>query len=119
MFRAGDVVVFESPDVRGPKRRPGVVISSDLYHENRPDVIVALVTIQTVRAIGPTDCILLDWAEAGLRRPSACRAFINTRPLNLVSRIGRLTDRDWQGVCQTVNRALSLNDVAAPDTEDE
>ena len=70
MFSAGDIVAVDFPGVTGVKRRPGVVLSSYVYHAARPDIIVGLITSQTSSALGPTDCALLDWAGAGLRLAS-------------------------------------------------
>ena len=54
MFSPGDVVVLDFPGVTGVKRRPTVVLSSAVYHTSRPDVVVGLITSQTI-ALGPTD----------------------------------------------------------------
>ena len=74
LFNPGDVVVLDFPGVTGVKRRPTVVISSAVYHASRPDVVVGLITSQTI-ALGPTDYLLQDWAQAGLRVPSVFRSF--------------------------------------------
>jgi mRNA interferase MazF len=97
-FSAGDLVVFLSPDIQGPKRRPAVVISTHDYHSNRPDAILGLVTSQTDRAIGPTDCVLKDWQQAGLRKPSLFRSFLATRPREELTLIGHLSEADWRAV---------------------
>ena len=62
MFSPGDVVVLDFPGVTGVKRRPTVVISSTIYHASRPDVVVGLITSQTI-VLGPTDYLLQDWAQ--------------------------------------------------------
>jgi len=59
LFSPGDVVVLDFPGVTGVKRRPTVVISSAVYHASRPDVVVGLITSQTI-ALGPTDYLLQD-----------------------------------------------------------
>ena len=79
MFNPGDVIVIDFPGVAGVKRRPTVVVSSPAYHAARPDVVVGLITSQTT-AIGPTDYVLQDWAQAGLRVPSVFRSFFSTLP---------------------------------------
>ena len=56
MFNSGDVLVLNFPGVTGAKRRPVAVISSDIYHASRPDVIVGLIASQN-EALGPTDYI--------------------------------------------------------------
>ncbi len=97
-FNPGDVVTVDFPGVAGVKRRPAVVLSSAVYHANRPDVIVGLITSQT-KGLGITDYALQDWQAAGLRVASVFRSFIVTLPpsANLVV-IGHLSEQDWQGV---------------------
>src|SRR5690349_17431171 len=76
-IKPGDVVVVKYPGAHKAKRRPGIVVSTDLYHATRPDIIVGLVTSQIASATGPTDCLLLDWSAAGLRRASAFQAYFH------------------------------------------
>jgi mRNA interferase MazF len=104
---AGDIVVTDFPGATGIKRRPAVVLTSSIYHSTRPDVILGLVTSQTAASIGPTDCLLQDWSAAGLRVPSAFRAFLVTLPAGALSaKIGQLSDRDWSAVCNCVDTAF-------------
>ena len=99
MFNPGDVVVLDFPGVTDTKRRPSVVVSSPVYHVSRPDVIVGLITSQTA-APGPTDYVLQDWSQAGLRIPSIFRSFFVTLPSAIHPMlVGHLSDHDWQGVC--------------------
>jgi mRNA interferase MazF len=59
-------------------------------------------------ATTPTDYILQDWAAAGLRRPSVFRAYFGTAQPSAVRVIGRLSERDWQGVQACLARAISI-----------
>lgn len=104
----GEVVTVDFPGVRGLKRRPAVVVSTDLYHANRPDVIIGILTSQIAGATAPTDYVLKDWAVAGLRQPSAFRAFLATIPQANVRIIGHLSDRDWQEVRTRLKLALAV-----------
>ena len=108
MLKPGDVVVVDFPGVTGVKRRPAVVVSSDAYHSNRPDVILGLITSQVAGAIGPTDYALGDWAAAGLRLPSLFRSFLVTVPRTAVHQVaGHLSDKDWLAVRATLATALA------------
>lgn len=107
-MRSGDVVTVEFPGVTGLKRRPAVVVSTELYHRSRPDVIVALLTSQIADATAPTDYVLLDWTQANLRRPSAFRMFLATLPATAVTVVGHLSERDWQAVQQRLQLALAV-----------
>lgn len=106
-FAPGDVVTVDFPGVTGIKRRPAVVLSSAIYHINRPDVIVGLITTQTT-GLGITDHVLQDWQAAGLRVASVFRSFIVTLPpaANLVC-IGHLSERDWQSIRECIKIALA------------
>ena len=116
LFNPGDVVVLDFPGVTGVKRRPTVVISSAVYHASRPDVVVGLITSQTI-ALGPTDYLLQDWAQAGLRVPSVFRSFFATLPPSTHPIcVGHLSDRDWQGVCACVRVALAPLEAPKPPT---
>lgn len=107
-INSGDVVVVKYPGAHKSKRRPGIVVSTDLYHATRPDVIVALVTTQLRSAVGPTDYVLQDWSAAGLRRASAFRAYFDMFLPTALRRIGHLSDRDWQEVQARLRLALAV-----------
>ncbi len=108
MAALGDIVVVDFPGVQGTKRRPAVVVSSDLYHQVRPDVIVGLLTSQVSSAIGPTDYVLQDWQSSNLRVESAFRSFFVTLPQRAITAsIGRVTQRDWQSILDCTNAAIA------------
>jgi mRNA interferase MazF len=109
LLKAGEVVVVDFPGATGIKRRPAVVLSSDLYHSSRPDVILGLITSQVTGSMGPTDYALVDWAAAGLRLPSLFRTFVVTLPRTAVHQVaGHLSDQDWQAVQTRLKTALAL-----------
>ena len=56
------------------KVRPAVVIASDAYLVERPDVLVGILTSKPPHRITSMDHILLDWQPAGLRGVSCFRA---------------------------------------------
>jgi mRNA interferase MazF len=107
-FRPGDVVVVDFPGVQKNKMRPALVVSTDLYHATRPDVVLAVLTKQVAKATGPTDYVLQDWQAAGLRFPSLFRAFFNTFVATKPVLIGHLSDRDWAEVQARLRLALAV-----------
>jgi mRNA interferase MazF len=108
-LKAGALVVVDFPGAQGIKRRPAVVLSSGEYHAQRPDIIIGLITSRTSAAQASTDWPLQDWAEAGLKKPSAFRSFLVTLPRGTEPRVfGRLSARDWRAVQDRVERALVL-----------
>ena len=107
-LKPGDVVTYALIGAVSSKRRPTVVISSDLYHTNRPDVILATLTTQVASATTPTGYILQDWSAAGLKQPTAFRTYLGMASASDVQFIGDLSERDWQGVQACLARALAL-----------
>lgn len=71
------------------------MLSTQIYHQHRPDVVVGVITTQTPTPTAPTDCELVDWKQAGLHAPSYFRLFPVTFPQREIRLIGRLSDPDW------------------------
>lgn len=106
-LKAGDVVVADFPGIHETKRRPAIVLSTDIYHLHRPDLILGAVTTNLAVSTTPTDCYLTDWDSAGLAEPSAFRAFILTLPRdNVLGYLGHLSARDWAAVVICVLQAI-------------
>jgi mRNA interferase MazF len=103
-------VLLDFPGIQQTKRRPAVIVSSSVYHHQRSDVIVGLITSQIEGATAASDHVLHDWAQANLRQPSAYRTFLVTVPRNAInSRIGKLSNRDWQRVLECLRRAFGIS----------
>ena len=114
MADPGDVVTVDFVGATGTKRRPAVVVSSALYHQHRPDLVLGVLTSQVSRATTPLDYLLQDWASAGLRQPSAFRAYFGMATPAAVRVIGHLSARDWArspGVCDPGVRLSRLSDT--------
>lgn len=106
-----DVVLVEFPfsDMTGSKLRPAVVVSSPSYPDCENEVIVLMITSQIERAACETDCPLWDWQDAGLKTVSAVRCRPATIRIERVkSRLGRLSEQDWQQVRECLRRAFEL-----------
>lgn len=106
MIESGDVVRALLPGVSETKHRPAIVISTEAYHQGRPDVLLALVTGQVEKADTAFDCVLFDWEEAGLQLPSAMRSFLFTKPVSQVRILGSLSEADWREVQSRLRLAL-------------
>lgn len=114
-YQRGDIIlIVYRPPTTGRKRtiksRPMVVVSSDTYHAERPqDLIAALVTTKVTKYQGVTDYVLQDWSAAGLHAPSAVRSTLATVEQNQVGgKVGTLSAQDMQGVEAALRRALGL-----------
>lgn len=109
MLQPGDVVSVDFPGAAQTKRRPALVVSTDVYHAATPDAVLAVLTTNVAAAVLPTDYVLQDWAAAGLARPSAFRAFLATQLQSDVMRvIGKLSAADWLEVQARLRIALAV-----------
>jgi mRNA interferase MazF len=109
MYDAGTVVWVQFPGAQKTKQRPAVILSSQTYHAQRPDVIIGIVTSQISKAKTSSDRILADWQSAGLRQASAFRTFLATVPqLSIINPLGRLSDADWAVVQACVSGAVAI-----------
>lgn len=105
---AGSVVTVDFQGATGVKRRPDVVISTDAYHDERPHVILAVITSQIEKATSKTDVILKDWKSAGLTKPSAVRIFLGTSDGRNVRKIGSLSPFDWAEVKKRLRLSIEF-----------
>ena len=96
-YEFGSVVLVPFPftDQSTTKRRPAVVVSSDAYHRERPDLIILAVTSQARPQPALAEAAVTNWKEAGLLRPSVLKPVVATIEQGLVLRkLGRLADED-------------------------
>lgn len=107
-MKPGDVVVGLLPGAAETKVRPGVVVASELYLAERPDVLVGILTTKPPSHAGTTDYRLRDWQSAGLRAPSFFRAYLLTIYRSNVTVIGSLSERDWESVRICIRSALAI-----------
>ena len=108
-LKSADVIIADFPGVTGIKRRPAVVISTVDYHTAVGDVILGAVTTNLTIATTPTDHLIANWSESGLRRPSAFRSFLVTLPQSeVLAVIGCLSSSDWQKVQACIRKAIEV-----------
>jgi mRNA interferase MazF len=104
-YAFGDVVLVPFPftDQSATKRRPGVVVSSQAYNRERPDLILMAVTSQIRPAAGVGEVSVRDWQAAGLLKPSAIKPVITTVERGLViRRLGQLNDQDREALRRAI-----------------
>jgi len=107
-LKPGDVVVGVLAGATETKVRPAVVIASNTYLVERPDVLIGILTTKPPRPSTSTDCILEDWKYAGLRAESYFRAYVLTMHRSELTIIGHLSDRDWTQVKDRVRAAFAI-----------
>ncbi len=99
--RFGDVVLVPFPftDQAGTKKRPAIVVSSQAYHQRRPDLIIMAVTSQIRPAAAFGEVTLAAWRKAGLLQPSVTKPILATIEKGLLLRkLGQLQDADRRAV---------------------
>jgi mRNA interferase MazF len=107
-YRFGDIVLVPFPftDQSDIKRRPAVIISSDLYNQKRLDIIIMPVTSQTHSSGFFGDVRLEEWQQAGLFKPSVIKPILTTIEKGLViTKLGHLGIEDLlslQGMLKTI-----------------
>ena len=113
-YSRGRVIVVEVPfsDLSGTKRRPALIISSEGFHGDLPDVIVCPISSRPryFERPGPGDLPLQQWKRAGLRYPSAARVskVVSVSKKTIVRGLGRVASRDLQRVEDTFRDAFGL-----------
>lgn len=93
----GDIVLVPFPftDGSASKNRPAVVVSSQAYNKERPDLMVMAVTSQIKPSAALGEVELGEWKKAGLLKPSVIKPVIATLEKSLVRKhLGTLEEKD-------------------------
>ena len=109
-YNSGDVVLVDVifSDGSGIKKRPALVISSEEYHKNRQDIIIAAITSNIDRIL-VGDTKLEKWKEAGLLFPSLVTEIIQTvKKARINRKLGALTKDDFQETKKNLNAAMAI-----------
>jgi mRNA interferase MazF len=105
LLRFGDVIVVPFPftDQTTIKRRPAVVVSSERYNRERPDLILMAITSQLRPAPTVGEVAVTQWQAAGLLKPSVIKPIITTVENTLVIRqLGALVGDDQQALREAI-----------------
>jgi len=86
------------------KVRPAVVIGSEAYLRERPDVLVGILTTKIPARLASTDYILRDWQAAGLRAESCFRVFVLTIHRSELTGV----DRNWPPQPERLEQSAGL-----------
>lgn len=108
-YRFGDVIVVPFPftDQTAAKKRPAVVISSEAYQRERPDLILMAITSQLRPALTVGEVAVVHWQSAGLLKPSVIKPLITTIEARLVLRhLGRLHIDDQKALREVLAAVL-------------
>lgn len=103
------VVPFPFIDRNVTRRRPALVVSTAAFQARHQAVVLAMIT-SAVAGDWPSDVVLVDWREAGLR--TACRLRMKLFTLDralVVGRIGALSAGDRQRASAALRSTLGLD----------
>ena len=105
-FEFGQIVLVRFPftDQFGSKQRPAVIISSQIYNQERPDVILMALTSQIHQKSGFGEAVVQSWQSAGLLNPSIIKPVVFTAEKSIVKKtLGRLNQRDQVNLLKIIN----------------
>ncbi|TVM03886.1 MAG: type II toxin-antitoxin system PemK/MazF family toxin [Candidatus Brocadia sp. WS118] len=96
-YNKGDIVIVPFPfsDQTATKKRPAVIISSNQYNNTSPDIVIMAVTSKTDKNLTTGECLINNWQDAGLLKPSAIKPAISTIEQTLVlKKLGKLSQKE-------------------------
>jgi mRNA interferase MazF len=108
-YRFGDVIVVPFPftDQIATKKRPAVIVSSEAYQRERPDLILMAITSQVRPSPTVGEIAVVRWQAAGLLKPSVIKPLLTTIEASLVIRhLGTLHPDDQAGLRQVLTDIL-------------
>jgi len=109
-FSRGDVVLvrFVFADEQGAKQRPGLIVSSDRYHQARREAILAAITSNIGRLL-VGDYKIKAWRESGLLYPSIVTGIVRTIKRDMIAtKMGELPPPELQTVEDKLREILNL-----------
>ncbi len=106
-FGAVIVVPFPFTDQTATKKRPAVIVSSEAYNRERPDLILRAITSQLQATPTVGEVAVVQWQVAGLLKPSVIKPLITTIEASLVIRqLGTLGSDDQRALRQVLAAIL-------------
>jgi mRNA interferase MazF len=108
-YHFGDVIVVPFPftDQTTTKKRPAVVVSSEAYQRERPDLILMAITSQIHPAPTVGEVAVVHWQAAGLLKPSVIKPLLTTIEASLVIRqLGKLHADDQDSLRKVLAAVL-------------
>jgi mRNA interferase MazF len=110
-YNKGDIVLVPFPfsDQTFIKKRPAVVISSNDYN-NYPFDITIMAVISNIEAYSKIgECLINNYKEAGLLKPSSIKPAISTINKSLILRkLGALSLKDFNLMEKILRELLGL-----------
>jgi mRNA interferase MazF len=111
-YSFGDVLLVPFPftDRTTTKKRPTIVISSDIYNQKKLDILLIAVTSQLNTQVKFGEMLIIEWAKAGLLKPSVIKPIITTLEKTLVIRkLGKLETLDIQTLKNSLQQITEIS----------
>lgn len=108
-YKFGDVLLAKVPfsDFSELKKRPAIVISSDIYNSSKKDVIIIAVSSKSNFNIDLGEFQILNLEQSGLPKPSYVKSLIFSIHKELIiSKFGSLSDEDKLQLSDMLNNIL-------------
>ncbi|NEO36620.1 MAG: type II toxin-antitoxin system PemK/MazF family toxin [Moorea sp. SIOASIH] len=108
-YNFGDILLVPFPftDQTTIKKRPTVIISSNTYNQQKPDLIIMAITSQISSNLTFGELQIIDFLSAGLIKLSVIKPVISTIEKSLVIRkLGKLQDSDCQKLKNMIETIL-------------
>lgn len=109
-FSRGDIVLvkFVFADEKGAKQRPGLIVSTDGYHQGRRETILTAITSNIGRLL-VGDYRIKAWRASGLLYPSIVTGIVRTIKHDMIgSKIGALPASELRAVEEKLREILAL-----------
>lgn len=110
IYKFGDVILVPFPftNQTTSKKRPAVVVNSDIYQSQYADLIIMAITSQNKLMSGVGEVIVTEWSNAGLVKPSVIKPVIATIEKGLIIRkLGKLENGDRQVLKNALSEILA------------
>jgi mRNA interferase MazF len=108
-FDFGDVILVRFPftNQTASKQRPAVVVSSEAYNSEKPDLVMMAITSQLRTPAGLGDVSIAEWQAANLLKPSAIKPVFATIEQTLVLKmLGQLQAADRRALQKAITAIL-------------
>jgi mRNA interferase MazF len=109
-YKCGEIVLTKVifSDGEGIKKRPALIVSSDKYHQNRQETIIAAITSNIKRSL-TGDTRITQWEEAGLKFPSIVTGIFQTIKKDMIDKkLGTLSKEDFLLVKENLKQVLGI-----------
>lgn len=109
-FSRGDIVLVKLvfTDEKGTKRPPGLIVSTDRYHEGRREAVLVAITSNVGRLL-VGDYKIKAWRESGLLSPSIVTGIVRTIKHDIIGgKMGKLPASELHAVGDTLREILAL-----------